>query len=368
MAMHPKDFLEMTSVSSVIKGTVVGLLAVQVAGCAAIRSEIGSFASGAPSRTVAQIAPQAPQKGPEFPAWLLRESVGAAPTMAMINSPWSVTKTELAPKALKRGDGGKATPRTVAVVPLQGRDITSNRRTKPVELAMLTNSDPEQVAQSLRKISSSTSDNDATLAKQRGRYLVQGPLPNANVVYFGVQMTTTAKDLNSGYNATAGAQFSMSGSSVINQTWTVQEGEPNFNTAGQSFSGTLNNSGVGQIVQVAGNGNGGTNTTIINVTRSFLQLPSAPTATATCDSTSCLAQIDPGNGSTSLGSIVTRIAVTGLNAANIINEQGITQKIAVGTVGAVVNNILTLDVQLGKQPNIAPGFVANVLGMISNIK
>ncbi|MGH8012085.1 MAG: hypothetical protein ACREQ4_06290 [Candidatus Binataceae bacterium] len=218
--------------------------------------------------------------------------------------------------------------------------------------AVLLNATPVIAAAGLPDIGIDMSEakplNDAQLGDMRGGFAPNGGAP---VMFFGLVVESTVQAQN-GNSLSAGAALGVNLNSsvpkiVTNLTWATQHGPGNdpSGPSGTPNSNALNafGSGIGQVVQIAGDGNHAANQANIDLTTTPAQnfLPTSAPGGIACGSL-CQASIKsnalqvgvnlPGHGS----------------ATQTINPQVILQGINLSGSLANATNTMNLYVQLGK--------------------
>jgi hypothetical protein len=186
---------------------------------------------------------------------------------------------------------------------------------------------------------------DSEMGELRGRFAVNGQ----PILFFGLVMQSSLgpQPGQPGDVLSAGVALGvdLSGKTptvTTSLTWATQSGlaPPGTPPAGSGALGNLNG-GVGQVVQIAGQGNSAANTAVINLTTSAPNfVPPTPPGGAPCG-TLCKSEIDP-NGA----QVMVSMPGAG-SAAQTINPQSILQSIALdGNLFRALNS-LQLTVQLG---------------------
>jgi hypothetical protein len=188
---------------------------------------------------------------------------------------------------------------------------------------------------------------DSEMGQLRGRFAINGQ----PILFFGLVMESSLgpQPGQSGDALSAGAALGvdLSGKTpkvTTSLTWATQS-DPSLANPGSppGGSGALDNlnGGVGQVVQIAGQGNSAGNTAVIDLTTSTPDfVPPTVPGGSPCD-TLCKSEIDP-NG------VQVRVSMPGAgSAAQTINPQSIVQSVALdGNLFSALNS-LQLTVQLG---------------------
>ncbi|MGH9771021.1 MAG: hypothetical protein ACRD4Q_04890 [Candidatus Acidiferrales bacterium] len=233
--------------------------------------------------------------------------------------------------------------------------------------AVLLNATPVIAAAGLPDIGIDMSEakplSDAQLSGMRGGFAPNGGAP---VMFFGivVQSSVQAQDGNS---LTAGAALGVNLNSsvpkiVTNLTWATQHGpggDPSAPGVGNSNALNAFGSGIGQVVQIAGEGNHALNQANINLTTAPAEgfLPTSAPAGIACGS---LCQASIKSDALQVG-----VNLPGHGSANqTINPQVILQGINLNGSLANATNTMNLYVQLGKPAIFNPAGITGVLQAI----
>jgi hypothetical protein len=197
---------------------------------------------------------------------------------------------------------------------------------------------------------------DSEMGQERGRFAINGQ----PILFFGLVMKSTLGPQPGlpGDMLSAGVALGvdLSGTTpkvTTSLTWAT-ETDASLATPGSppGSSGALGklNGGVGQVVQIAGQGNTAGNSAVINLTTSAPKFvpPTAPAGTP-CG-TLCKSKIDPDG-------VQVMVSMPGAgSAAQTINPQSILQAIALDGNLFQAFNSLQIDVQLGPtSPNSVSG-------------
>jgi hypothetical protein len=224
------------------------------------------------------------------------------------------------------------------------------------------------VASDLADIGLSPSDavpiSDTQMKQMRGGFV---PANGAPVLFFGIVMQSTLQAQN-GSALSAGAAFGVNLASnvpkiVTNLTWANQNmpGGNSGITPGTGSSVALSKlgSGVGQVVQIAGQGDQGFNQTSIDLTT---QAPNGFLPTSAPSGTACqgLCQASVNSNGVQIG-----VNIPGLGSATqTINPQLILQGINLHGEMAQAVNTMNLYVQLGNSPAFTTTGINTVLQAI----
>jgi hypothetical protein len=196
---------------------------------------------------------------------------------------------------------------------------------------------------------------DSEMGQERGRFAINGQ----PILFFGLVMKSSlGPKLGPGDTLSAGVALGvdLSGTTpkvTTSLTWAT-ETDASLASPGSSpgSSGALGNlnGGVGQVVQIAGQGNTAGNSAVINLTTSAPKFvpPTVPAGTPCY--TLCKSKIDPDG-------VEVMVSMPGAgSAAQTINPQSIVQAIALDGNLFQAFNSLQIDVQLGPtSPNSVSG-------------